>query len=325
MIRLFPLALLAVSTGCAALFGPPAGIENQPVPKDAAGPTPPPQLVGIQSDIEGIKYAMRGVTSAVEKLETDYKARIEQLDKRLTQVETAAARLIQHLELLSKTPGPQTPAPGVPERNPDAPPPPDPTPIIDVDAVLAEAVGQMRKEMRAGAQESLAERLSAIATSAVPRLVEELRLDPNHIEFSRNFQAVVARLPIAVLARHFREPLTEARTRGTIAETIGRSGDRALGGMLLEYASTTDETFRSQVAEALAKCRHSVGVALLVSQLRSSDETLRTLAILTLKKLNGGHAMGYEARFDPTGKPNVEAIQRWDAWYATRKDTLFKE
>lgn len=328
MKRFFPLALLSISTGCAALFGPPAGIENKPVPKDAAGPTPPPQLLGIQSEIENIKYRMTALTAAVEKMDKDYRARQDAMDKRLAQVETATARLIQHLELLSKSPpgsaGPATGAAEV-EKKPDSAAATPSTPIIDVDAVLAEAVGRMRKEMGAGAQESLAERLSAIATSAVPRLIEELRIDPNHIEFSRNFQAVVSRMPVTVLARLLREPLTEARMRGTIAETIGRTGDRVLGGLLLEHVSTADETFRSQVAEALAKCRHTVGVALLVSQLRSPDETLRTIAILTLKKLNAGHAMGYDARLDPTSKPNVEAIQRWDAWYATRKDTLFKE
>jgi len=327
MKRLLPLGILVLNAGCAALFGPPAGIENVPVPKDSAGgPAPSPQLVGIQADIEQLKYVTTGMKAAVEKMESDHRARIEAIERRLAQVESAAARLIQHLDILSKTPT-TPPAGGTkpPEEKPSAPTPPDPTPIIDTDALLAEATGRMRKEMRAPEQEELATKLAAVATAAVPRLVEELKVDPTHIEYSRNFQAIVSKLPTSVLAMHFKEALGDPRMRGTIAEAIGRTGNKVLAGLLLDHSTTTDETFRSQVAEGLARCRHTLGVALLVSQLSSTDETLRMIGILTLKKLNGGHAMGYDARIDPTNQPNTDAIKRWNDWYAAKKDVLFKD
>ncbi len=329
MKRLLPLGMLVLTAGCAALFGPPAGIENPPVPKEAGGgPAPSPQLVGIQADIEQLKYVTTGMKAAVEKMESDHRARIEAIERRLTQVESAAARLIQHLEILSKTPQPPpggTKEPKDPVENPNPNPTPNPTPIIDTDALLAEATGKMRKEMRAPDQEELASKLAAVATAAVPRLVEELKVDPTHIEYSRNFQAIVSKLPTSVLAMHFKEALGDPRMRGTIAEAIGRTGDKVLGGLLLDHATTSDETFRSQVAEGLTRCRHSLGVALLISQLSSTDETLRMIAILTLKKLNGGHAMGFDARIEATNQPNVDAIKRWNDWYNAKKETLFKD
>jgi hypothetical protein len=328
MKRLWPLGLLALTCGCAGLFGPPGGIEQSPPTptKESGGTVPQVDYIKLAHDVDRIKASLPSLISKIEQMDNTLQKDIELIKRRLDAVESAAARLIRHLDQLSKGGEPTPPpVPPLPKKNGDLPPVVPKPPTVDVDALAAESIEKMKGDLQDEDLEDIAKSLSAYATKALPRLIEALEFDPGNYTLAKNFSKVVSRFPPMILHKPLEKALEKGRIRRVIADTIGKSGEKSLGAILLKHASTSDEDFKSHVAEALAHTKHIEGVSMLISQLRSTDETFRTIAIYTLKKVNGGYTFGFRPTLDPEVGTNKEAISLWEKWFTSKKDDLFKD
>lgn len=318
MSRLWPTALLLLASGCLG-----GGVETKPEAKEEM-PTLSPQMRALQHRIKSLEYFDSVIRDQFDKLYKRHVKEIQEIKDRLVQVEKATSHLIQNLERLGTgrehRVGPEPPAgPKTTDGKP-----PKVKPVVDKDTAIAEAIQRMKGPLPPAAQQELAERLLPFASEALPKLLAELRTPRTNLQYVRNFTAVASRFPPQILHRPMEEALRDPSIRGFIAEAIGHTRNRALGSLLLKYRDTKDETFRSHVAEALARCKHIDGVRMLIEQLNSTDPAVRTIALLTLKDVSGGLTHGFRPELDPTVQPNVDSIKRWENWFKANETELFR-
>lgn len=338
MIRTLPLAFILLGSGC-GLLGAGGGIEEPPEPK-VDEPEMPPQLLGLQNQIDQLKYTDQMLMDQLTKIRKDQRTQLKDLTDRMDRVEKATSHLITAFEDYRKGKSKRVEAPedgskktpvdpetvsGQSGEKGKEPKEANPAPVLNKAELLAESIQRMKQSLPPVARDDIAGKLSAFSTDALKKLMDELRTPRANLHFVRNFTAVVSTFPTEVLLGPFEDALKEPGIRGFIAETIGRTGSRSLGGLLRNYTGTNDPDFRSHVAEALALCGHVEGVRMLVEQLRSKDPSLRTIALLTLKRLSGGLTFGYRPPASPDQEANKKAIQKWEAWFRENQAKLFED
>lgn len=317
-MKLWVLVPMAALTAC-------FGVDMKPDTPDE----PPQSQASTQADqfmaaVEKLKMLDIAMMDRIQNIEKSLKDRNALVEERLKTLEDAVSRLISNLNAIQKGVAQQPNGTDDPAK-PVAKPPEAGRPKVDPLTLLSET----NEKMKAGpmAREELTRRagdMQEIANQAVSKFIDELRQNMDNHHFVGNFMALMAAFPAANTAKSFAEALKEIRLRGVICETIEKSGQSDLSKVLEDFSNTADDNFRAQIGRAMTVCRNPAGVPLLLIVLRSQDENLRTIAILTLKTVNGGKTFGYDFFLSPDSDTNRTAIAKWDDWYEKNKADLFK-
>lgn len=309
MTRFLALAVgLGGMVGC-GLSKPEENLKEPPRAGDA--------MTAVYNEIERLKQFDMTLMKVFQDMDRNLKSRIESLEEQVRDLQEAVNILMGELKAMKGETSPTEPRPN---PQPDVKPPPK-----DPAAILAEVARQMRaiKLDREGVDQ-VRTQLRAVGENAVPYFLTELRQTPSHENLVPNFVEVMAGFPPQELESHFASALQEGRLRGTIAETIGRSGSPQLGRLLKEYINTPDEFFRAQVAEALARCKQEDGIVLLLIMLSHSEFAYRQIAISTLGSIVGKR-FGFDPGLGPDSPSNKAAIEEFKAWYKAREGKVFAD
>ncbi len=271
--------------------------------------------------VERLKMADLAMMGQIDRMTKKYDERMQLIDQRLEKLEAGLTMLIQDWK--NVTQGANKPSPVDP-----GPKPVDPKPVKpakDPIEVLAGATDRMkRSEISKEDLAQLAADLAPISNQAVNKFLDELKQNMDNPTYVKNFHGLMAGFAPEHVRLSFSDALKEIRLRGLICETIEKSGSLVLSRLLEDFANTPDDNFRAQIGRALVSCKNVAGVPLLLMCLRSNDESLRTIAILTLKRANSGRTLGYDFFLSPTSETNVKAIKEWENWYDQNKDKLFR-
>ncbi len=155
--------------------------------------------------------------------------------------------------------------------------------------------------------------LKPIATEATPLLTGQLEKPLGDRAYRNAIESLLSNLPVDSI----RNPVTEllalpGMVRMSGARIIRNHRNVKLSAALEAYVETPDEDFRLLIGEALAACRNSAGIPVLVHALRSKEYSNRVIAIDLLRKLNDGKDFGYRA--SKTGEENTSALEEWKKW-----------
>jgi HEAT repeat protein len=316
-MKFWVLAPVALLSAC-------FGVDMKPeTPNEPPATQHSTQADQFMAAVEKLKMLDIAMMDRIQNLEKNSKERSALVEERLKTLEDAVSRLISNLNTIQK--GVAQPHPNGDDPKPVAKPVEPGRPKVDALTLLSET----NEKMKGGpmAREDLARRaadMQEVANQAVTKFIEELRQNMDNHHFVNNFMALMAAFPAANTSKAFADALKEIRLRGVICETIEKSGQLDLSRILEDFSNTADDNFRAQIGRAMTSCKNPAGVPLLLIVLRSQDENLRTIAILTLKTLAGGKTFGYDFFLSPESESNRTAIAKWDAWYEQNKANLFK-
>jgi hypothetical protein len=188
--------------------------------------------------------------------------------------------------------------------------------LLEVETVVTQLRGGKLK-----IEEAVA-RLKPFAQHAAPRLLTELRESLTRVDYAKQLEIVLGKLPPAELKVPLQGALKRPGLREAAARIVGTTGDKELSKILEDYLAEGDEDFKLNVGDALVRCRNGSGIPLLLQCLRSDQGTTRTIAISALKKLNRGEHLGYKSQ--ASVESNAAAIKAWDEWSDKFAKTLFE-
>lgn len=242
---------------------------------------------------------------------------VKKLDNFVKVMEATLARLEDSVRTLQTAPEPKL-------VNGDTQPPPGPKPAknLTIEEVLQEterALSALRKGTLS--PEKVAAQLLPHARICAPRLVDEMAKAITQLDYTRQLETILGKMPAADLKVPLQRALTSLGTRSSAAAIVGLTENRELSAILEPHASALDENFVLAVGESLARCRNAAGIPLLVRCLKSQESSTRTIAIDVLRKLNRDNAFGYRPAQSPDA--NIEAIKSWEEWAEKLGKTLF--
>src|SRR5436190_933293 len=304
-----PAALALAAAGCVDL------VEKEDLEEVTRKVDKLSAQVAQKNDMQALLYEeLVKRTNGLEKKVGEVDIMLGTMKTQVARLEDLARTMRGELDALGKAPSSNPANPGQPSgesaktRIEDI--------LLEVETVVTQLRGGKIKI------EDAVGRLKPFAQHAAPRLLTELRESLTRVDYAKQLEIVLGKLPPGELKVPLQGALKRPGLREAAARIVGTTGDKELSKILEDYLAEGDEDFKLNVGDSLVRCRNGSGIPLLLQCLRSDQGTTRTIAISALKKLNRGEDLGY--RSQGSVESNAAAIKAWDEWSDKFAKTLFE-
>lgn len=159
--------------------------------------------------------------------------------------------------------------------------------------------------------QEISAKLAPFGKGAVVALAEAMRT-PN-VKYRGRLETSLQLMPIQDVIQVLSIDLRDNTLKFSAARVLGNIQDSSVVQLLAQALLDADENFAFVIAESLIKLKDKRGIPALIEALKSSDQSIRALAINLLSKITNGQTFDY--KHYTSANEQQFAIKKWNDWW----------
>lgn len=168
------------------------------------------------------------------------------------------------------------------------------------------------------------EELKSFGTSCISMIVNDLKHNlTGNPDFAGRIEKLIARFPVEQIKSQIETLIIEQVSKVSVVRIVRYTRDKGLSELVVPFASSVDDEFKSQLVLTLIECKNRAGIPVGLELLSSSDENVRLMAVTALKSVSKDD-FGYRFFEKPDTKENQESISKFKSWYGSVKESVWK-